>query len=465
MRVEEFEEESYIRPPAVAGVFYPESRKELEATVKKLLEKAPFKSYGRLRGLIVPHAGYMFSGEVAAHGFKQVDVTSVKKVIIVGPSHHEFFAGASIGNYTHHQTPLGSVKVSEEANELIKKGILALDTPHEHSVEVELPFLQVLLGSENFEILPIVTCSTNPEELAKVLIEHVDDNTLVVASSDLSHYHPYEEALKLDEKSLRAIMSWDFEAMGNECEACGKVPILTLMYIAREKGWFPKFIAYKNSGDVTGKDDAVVGYVAIGFYEGEVGEEEQKVLLKLARKTLENYLAGKGLPKLEEKRLPESLRKKRGCFVTLKKRGELRGCIGCIFPEEKLYRCVMENAVNAAVNDTRFPPVTKNELREIEIEISVLTQPEKLESKDWKGLLKKLSGREGVIVKKGFYQATYLPQVWEQIPKKEDFLSTLCMKAGLSPDCWKEKDVEVYAYRAQVFGEKDFSPSLILSRR
>jgi len=240
-----------------------------------------------------------------------------------------------------------------------------------------------------------------------------------------------------------------------KCEACGIYAILILMDIAKRNEWKAKIIDYKNSGDVTGDKSRVVGYSSIVFYsekEELLTKEEQKFLLNLARETVESYVKNKKKPKVDETKLTPAMKKVQGCFVTLNKNNNLRGCIGHILPQEELYKCIIDNAVNAAVNDHRFNPVTEDELNDIEIEISVLTVPQRLEFSSGDDLKNKLRPNiDGIVLKSGFHQSTYLPQVWEQIPNKESFLSNLCMKGGMAIDCWKDKSTEVYTYQAFVF--------------
>lgn len=226
------------------------------------------------------------------------------------------------------------------------------------------------------------------------------------------------------------------------------------MELAQRNGWHGKIIDYKNSGDTAGDKSRVVGYSSIIFYEETINKQEMDFLLDLARKTLTSYVKEKKVPVLDEKELSRNLLNVQGCFVTLEKHGNLRGCIGDILPERELYKCVIANAVNAAVNDLRFNPVTEDELKDIEIEISMLTVPKKLKYSSWQDLLDKLTPlRDGIVLKSSNSQSTYLPQVWEQIPDKEDFLSYLCRKAGLNTDCWKDPKTEIFVYNAIVFEE------------
>ena len=446
-------EEMIVRKPAVAGKFYPDSPDKLETVVSNFLSQAPDFGIQEIRGLVVPHAGYVYSGRVAAFAYRQLK-NKYDTIILIGPSHHARFYGASVPNYTHYKTPFGLVRVSPKVKLLLQEGFISDNRIHEpeHSLEVQLPFLQETLN--NFEIIPIVTGTVNPEGLADVLIKYIDDRTLIIASSDLSHYHTYSEALRLDSYCLNGIPNLNFTAM-ERCEACGKIPVLTLMHIAKKLGWKGKVLEYKNSGDVTGNKSRVVGYTSVVFYsepEKNLTEEEKKFLLALARNTLEHYLKNRTLPYVNESMLTQNLRKVQGCFVTLHKHGNLRGCIGHILPEVPLYKCVIQNSINAALHDSRFQPVEYSELKDIDIEISVLSVPKPLEVKEEKEVLQRIPGF-GVVLNYQGKRSTFLPQVWEIIPNPQEFLSRLCLKQFSPPECWKSARIDVY--RAVVFDEKD----------
>ena len=447
------EEEMNIRRASVAGRFYPSSPEELKASINAYLDQAPYLDLPEIHGLVCPHAGYIYSGLTAGHSYKQLN-DEYDTVILIGPTHYVRFSGASIPDCTHYETPLGLVQVSEKVNNL-KEGPVFTTVPEahtqEHCLEVQLPFLQSVLTE--FEIIPVVLGDVDPANVASALSPYIDERTLVVASSDLSHYHTYEKACNVDKVCTEAVPNLDFEKV-QSCEACGIRAIITLMYLAEEKGWQGKLLDYRNSGDTAGGKDRVVGYMAAAFYGNKdyINEEEQQFLLALARQTLEQYLQDGTLPEVDESELSEKLKEERACFVTLNKHGMLRGCIGNLTPENQLYKTIIENAVNAAVRDPRFRPVTYEELSEIDIEISVLTIPERVSYADSEDLLKKIKGK-GVTISAGFNRATYLPQVWEQLPDPEEFISHLCNKAGLSADFWKKGTLEVYVYTAQVFGE------------
>ena len=471
-----------VRAPAMAGLFYPASAPVLARTIDGLLESAPAHHIARLKGLICPHAGYPYSGLTAAIAYKTLAGRDVQTVFILGPSHYASFQGASVPNSDAYQTPLGNVLLSAQAAQLANTSPFVLeprclvqrpdwwaqsskpapaageDTPDtwEHSVEVEIPFLQKTLKS--FTILPVVYGDVDPEQAAKVLSPMIDGKTIVVASSDLSHFHPYDEAKVLDSRCVKAICDLNIKQMKTQ-EACGNLPILTLMYLAREKGWKAELLDARNSGDTSGDKSRVVGYAAIAFSEPapqSVEAKDRKFLLDLARQTLSGVAADHTAPgpAVNTKDLAPKLSETKACFVTLTENGELRGCIGHIVPQEALYQAVVDNARNAALRDPRFPPVRPDEVKKIKIEISVLTEPQPLTFISPEDLLHKLApGEDGVVLRIGPRSATYLPQVWEQLPDKVQFLNNLAEKAGCAPGDWRGKNVSVSIYHVEAFAE------------
>jgi len=488
-----------IRGPAVAGIWYEKHPEDLGKQVDELLAEAESEPVENVRALICPHAGYPYSGPVAAEGYKQLIGREFETVVVLGQSHRARFDGASIPDADAYETPLGMIPISAKAAELAEVEPFVLnapceiperpqwgpssdwrhspieippfgeDTPHtwEHSIEAQLPFLQRTL--KEFELVPVLFGQeVDPEAAARELEKIIDEKTLVVASSDLSHYLPYALAKRMDATCVEAICDMKTAAMRRQ-DACGKLPILTLMYLARSKGWRPKLLDCRNSGDITGDSSrGVVGYAAIAFYDdgrlspeedvsvGSQGDpftpDERKWLLALARRTVEAAVRGEALPTIDGTRLPEKFTESKGCFVTLNKDGELRGCVGSIFPQEPLYQAIIRRAQDASLHDTRFKPVTREELEQIEIEVSVLTVPELLEFSTPEELLAKLRPhRDGVVLRLAYRESTYLPQVWEQLPDKEAFLSTLSEKAGLSPDAWKHPMTTILVYQAEAF--------------
>jgi AmmeMemoRadiSam system protein A len=307
----------------------------------------------------------------------------------------------------------------------------------------------------------VVVGDADPEQIAKALAGILDDKTVVVASSDLSHYHPYDVAKGLDARCVEAICNLDIEAMKNQ-EACGKLPILTLMNVARQKGWKAQLLDARNSGDTSPEKASVVGYAAIAFYEPtpeNYSAQERQFLLDLARKTLISVATNGSLPEVSAKEVSPKLAERKACFVTLTKDGALRGCIGHLPAMEALYQAVIENARNAAVRDPRFPPVRPDEVDQIKIEISVLTEPQPLAFSSPEDLLKKLHlNEDGVLLHIGPRTATFLPQVWAQIPDKVDFLNHLAQKAGCESSAWRGKDVSVSIYHVECFEEEHPRP-------
>ena len=454
-----------IRPPAAAGRFYPDDPEELRKMVGTLLRDASgLDVKGTIRGLVSPHAGYIYSGIVAAAGYRQI-APSTRTVILIGPSHRFPLGGASIPSVTAYRTPLGDVRLSKLAFRLQKLPIFGSVTEAhkmEHSLEVQLPFLQVMLRA--FEIVPILVNSADPKALAAALAPYIDNDTLIVASTDLSHYYPYERAVSLDRICTSAITGAEFSRMPL-CEACGKQAVMTLMHIAEIKNWDAKLIDYKNSGDTAGGRNNVVGYASIAFVDRKEGSKkmkesmsirDKKALLRLARSAIEAKLVKD--VKVERPEEPSLiLKENRGCFVTLHKYGQLRGCIGTIEPICPLAECVEKNAQNAAFRDPRFPCLGAEELPEIDIEVSILSVPERLRFRDGDDLKRQLRPNvHGVILSRGMHRSTFLPQVWEQLPDREQFLEHLCLKGGMPANAWKDPATSVEVYQAEVFGEKDF---------
>lgn len=480
-----------VRRAAVAGLFYPRGEADLRTEVDRRLAEAKTTPVERLRALICPHAGYRFSGPIAATGYKQLVGRNFSTVILLGPSHYAAFAGAFVSTADAYETPLGTVPVSPKAAEIARVAPFTVhpvcevrrpewwhqspkeasapyaDTPEtwEHSLEVQLPFLQRTL--KNFSIVPIVFGRVDPKAAAQTLLPFLDAETLIVVSSDLSHYEPYGKAKTLDAQCIKAIC----ELRGDLLEpdsACGQSPLRCLIDIARQKGWKAKLLDARNSGDTSGDRSAVVGYAAIAFFgsaqpevsvppksepQASLASSQQKLLLELARKAVTAAATG-AKPPIEDPNPPDALRARRACFVTLTKNGQLRGCIGSIFPEESLYRAVVERAKSAAAEDPRFPPVRPEELGQIEIEVSVLTVPKPLTFASPEDLLAKLRpGVDGVVLTADDRHATYLPQVWEKLPEPRTFMDELAKKAGLPRYAWRKPGATVLTYQVEAFKE------------
>ncbi len=470
--------ESKVRRARWSGPFYDDSPKALGGSVEGFLKKVDQeKLSGDLIALISPHAGYVYSGQVAAYAYRQLEGENFDTVILLGPSHRVPVRGASVYAEGWWKTPLGKVKVdSEIAEEIINKHQLFHfdEKAHkdEHSLEVQLPFLQATL--KDFKIVPIVV-NDSSEEFCQLLADAIvgskgKKKILIVASTDMSHFHPYGRACLIDGVAIRDLENFNLDSlrrhlMSGKTELCGGAAVFTTILAAKACGADRiKLLKYANSGDVTGEKRKVVGYGAFAIMrlkeeemtpELEKGgkkmlnEKQQKVLLGIARKTIEEYVRSRKIPEFNVE--DPLLKEKRGVFVTLRKKGMLRGCIGYIMPLEELYKAVSKMAIQSSTGDPRFPPVRPEELAEVEIEISVLTVPERINSVDEIEM-----GKHGVIVKRGSNQGVFLPQVATETGwSKEEFLNRLCYdKAHLSEDAWKDKDTEIYTFSAQVFEEE-----------
>jgi AmmeMemoRadiSam system protein B/AmmeMemoRadiSam system protein A len=462
-----------VRSAAVAGAFYTSDPDALSAQIKDFINKVSAKTLtGKIIALISPHAGYMYSGQVAAYGYKLLEGKKFDTVVVIAPSHRASFNGASLYPKGAYQIPLGLIPINTElAQQLMKQNanISYVQQAHtqEHSIEVQLPFLKALLG--DFTLIPIVmgpyydfaTCESLSESIYKVV---KDKNVLIVASSDLSHYHPYDTAIKLDKIVIDHVKNFDAKGLfqnisSGRCEACGAGPVITTMLLAKKLGATKsELLKYANSGDVTGDKSGVVGYMAAVLYKNpeqkkdkkagiDLGltDQEKKVLHKIAKAAIESRCLGEEYPQIK---IPsETLKENRGAFVTLQKHGNLRGCIGYIRAQKPLHETIREMALAAAFQDSRFNPVKKDELKDIAIEISVLTPLKKIDN------IEEIEvGKHGIYIIKGLNSGILLPQVateygWE----RKTFLEHTCTKAGLSKDAWKEKDTEIYIYSADIF--------------
>ena len=368
---------------------------------------------------------------------------------------------------------MGNVDVDVDlAKKLISEDKSIFNRPQshqkEHCLEVCLPFLQKTL--KDFKIVPIIVGQSNQqnrEALAYALSKHIDSQTLIVVSSDLSHYPNYEIANMADHKVIEAILTGKSENLTNVVQnlmsqvlpdldtcACGEeaIHIALLLSEIMEINNI-QFLDYTNSGDITGDHSRVVGYTSIVFSNGEqagLATEEKQMLLQIARQSIESYLENKKIPDFKDV-LP-ALKQPQGAFVTLTKNHQLRGCIGRIIEEKQpLYQVVSQMAVAAAVNDNRFSHVSLKEMKNIDIEISVLSPVKKI-----KNPIQEIEiGRHGVIVQQGLHSGVFLPQVaTENNWDLEEFMGQLCQqKAGLSWDAWKGEDIDIYVFSAEVFNE------------
>ena len=470
--------ETTVRKPVWAGRFYPANPQELDQLVQHLIATADAEAadrplQGDLRAVIMPHAGFIYSGLTAAHAAREIPRERFRHVVLLGPDHRVGFRNAAVTGATHWRTPLGLIPIADGSRLVgARPDLFARIAPadrQEHSLEVTLPFLQARLS--NFELLPLVIGPCDAEEMARMLVAWVETpSTLVVVSADLSHYLPEAEAVERDRQTLARIRALDpgWEADQHN-RTCGRYPVGVLLALARRYGWTATVLHTSNSGRRTGDPSTVVGYAAVAFY-GEkpmqknnpngkaLSSRQGAALVTLARQTLARHFGRRMTPEdaqaLENNLADPALQACCGTFVTLKIDNQLRGCIGSLSGRAPLVSGVRDNALNAAFHDPRFSPLSEKELDRVHIEVSVLSEPEPLSYADADDLVAKLRpGIDGVIIKKGYASATFLPQVWEQLPRPESFLAHLCMKAGLPADQWRAGDLEVLIYQVQYFEE------------
>lgn len=484
-----------VQKPVVAGYFYPKDRTTLKRTVDKYIDNAKVEDIeGDIVAIIAPHAGYQYSGWVAGYAFKAVKDKPFKTAIVVAPSHYYNFEGLSVLDRDSYLTPLGKIPIDKE----ITRELIAFDKrikyymqpfSREHAAEVEIPFLQqalkdikivvVLIGSPTYD-----NCTLLRDALTKVV--EARDGILMVASTDMSHFHPDTQARLMDKTTLSEMRKFDPETLflklsSGESELCGGGGVVGVMMAARNLGADSvKTLKYATSGDVTGDKRGVVGYCSVCVYksslvarrsspvsrqssvvenpgnqkekemEGLLNPEQKRRLLEIARTTLESYIKERKTPEFKED--DPALNKEMGGFVTLHEHGQLRGCIGNMVGKGPLYLTVRDMAIAASTQDPRFPQVRKDELKDIDIEISVLSPMEKIDDPN-----KIVMGKHGVMVQSGFRSGVYLPQVATETGwSREEFMNSLCLhKAGLPSDSWKKGTCDIYIFTAEVFGERE----------
>ena len=495
----------YDRPWAVAGTFYPASAAQLQTQVDRMLDDAPdVPLTGALAGVVTPHAGYVYSGGVAAAALKHLRGRSYDTVVLVGPSHHFSFDGVAVHGRGTFRTPLGSVPVDEDMC-----AALIAASPHiddntdihapEHGLEVQLPFLQRLLT--DFRIAPIVMADfsdANCSLLADALTRAVEGrNALVLTTTDLAHYPGYEDATASDTAMVEAMESFDPDEVRARSDAylsrsirnlrtamCGLGPVVSGIRHAQQTGATGlQSLMYANSGDVEGgQRDQVVGYVAAAFVDagreetvelgaaersrpapvqplaqdGDVPANAQRAMLHVARDAMTRHIHGRDAASIEAYSFTDDLvahfADRRGVFVTLKGGGSLRGCIGVIVTSERLSETIPRMAIAAATEDPRFPTVTAEEAPLLEVEISVLTRPRRVTDLETIEV-----GRRGLIVRQGQKQGLLLPQVaTEQAWNRRQFLAYTCLKAGLDPRAFEDPATTIETFTAHAFSEADF---------
>jgi AmmeMemoRadiSam system protein B/AmmeMemoRadiSam system protein A len=444
-----------IRRPAVAGLFYPADPGELRSVITRMLAQVT-PDAAEPKAIIVPHAGYVYSGPVAASAYARLASRreSIRRVVLLGPTHHVHFRGLAATSADAYATPLGTIPLDRQAIEraLESDHVQTLDAAHlrEHSLEVQLPFLQVTLN--RFELVPLVVGQSDGEQTAEVL-ERLwgGPETLIVISSDLSHYHDSAAAKQLDAETCRWIETKRGDLLTGE-RACGCRGISGLLTVAARRNLAVRTVDLRNSGETAGGKDRVVGYGAWLVGEAtslrdqsskasadELTPADRATLMKLARSAIADGVAGREVtpPPLDD--LGPALRSERATFVTLHRHGELRGCCGSVKAFEPLAWNVVRSARTAAFGDRRFAPVTETEAADLELHLSLLTTPTPMQFVTEADLVTQLRpGIDGVILVEQDLgrQGVFLPAVWEQLPQPRDFVRRLKQKAGLPPDYW-----------------------------
>jgi hypothetical protein len=433
-----------VRPPALAGYFYPADPSRLRDELGRLLAAVPPSAEAPVpKALIVPHAGYIYSGPVAASGYARLlpAAGKIRRVVLLGPAHRVAVRGLALPAAERFATPLGEVALDRAAIESLAglPQVLASEAAHalEHSLEVHLPFLQTVLG--DFQLLPLVVGRATPGEVAAVL-ERLwgGPETLVVISSDLSHFLTYDSARETDAESVQRML--ELEAVLDHEQACGATPVNGLLAVANRRGLRAELLDLRNSGDTAGDKSRVVGYAALAFHETPLPQPAEdargEILLAAARAAIGEHFGAEALVLDMQPWMLEA----GASFVTLTQDGDLRGCIGSLEAHRPLLEDVQSNAVAAAFRDPRFVPLSNHEFAHVRLEVSEVSRAEPLEFESESHALSLLRPHvDGLILEYGRHRSTFLPQVWETLARPEQFLSQLKRKAGLPADFWHDE--------------------------
>jgi AmmeMemoRadiSam system protein B/AmmeMemoRadiSam system protein A len=451
-----------LRKAQLAGSWYPKDPADLARFIDRFLKHVPAFNLptGDILAIIAPHAGYVYSGQVAAYAYKTIQNKNFESVIILAPSHQWGFDGCSIYPSGGYETPLGTAQVdtalAAEISEVTGYGFIPQAHQDEHAVEIQVPFVQTVLPRA--KIVPIVmgfpkrsTIKRLAEGLKKAT---AGKKVLVIASTDLSHFFTQDKANKTDRQTITLIKEFKTNDIIRKCERrenimCGGGPVAATLLFGKDKANV-EILSYADSSEVNQDKNRVVGYLAAALIvkpitkEFHLSEQEKKELLRLAYSTVSMYVQENKVPEYISQ--SDNLSQKCGAFVTLKKQGQLRGCIGFTEPVLPLHQAVMQASVYAACRDSRFLPVTRDELDDLEVEISVLTPLEKITDPN-----KVIVGRHGLVIAKDGHKGLLLPQVAvEQKWTREAFLENTCRKAGLPKDAWRT-GAEIFVFEAIVF--------------
>lgn len=437
-----------IKKAFVAGRFYPGNKDELKNLIESFKKETPPSSNYQSRAIIVPHAGYIYSGRLAVQGFQYLD-KNVKTVFVISPAHKERVFGCAIADYEAFETPLGEIEVNKESTKeiarLFKCKVCNDAFETEHAIEVQLPLIQTFLP--NAKIVPIIYGCEDYKNISEIL-KHLWQNKEngFVISSDLSHFYPEKDALRVDYFTANLIETNEVKNFEADM-ACGAVGICGIADFAKENDFSLVRVGVTNSGEITGDTSSVVGYGSWFLYESGkneyIKEYFSKTVLDICKSSIESGLQlGNSLPQ----DYPEVLEERGACFVTLKIHGQLRGCIGSIIAHRPLMQDLIKNAHAAAFSDPRFNSLTLDEFETLQIEVSLLSKPEKIDFADEDDLLNKITPhKDGLILRDGCNQGVYLPAVWEQLPDKKVFLASLKVKAGIDKtQCRESLDAQKF---------------------
>lgn len=431
---------------AQAGVFYPKSKDEINDLFRYFGDRNDANYASRM--IIVPHAGYIYSGETAFKAYTYLD-KSVKNVFIFAPAHYEKLYGCCVCDYDDFETPLGKIGVNSELSkefaEFCDCSVNDYAFEKEHSIEVHLPFIKYFLPDAR--IIPVLYGCENFKNLTESIKKFFNnkENAFVI-SSDLSHFYPEKEAVKIDSYSAQMIERNDVRDFEIE-QACGAVGICGAVNFAKEKNFNFIRTGLTNSAAVTQDSSRVVGYGSWFLYEGSkneyLKEYYSELMIKIAKESIQSGLQ-LGCVRSE---VPKVLEQTGACFVTLKLNGELRGCIGSVMAHRPLVTDLYKNAHFAAFSDSRFEPLTLEEFKNLKISISLLSKPKRVDFTSQEDLLNKITPyKDGVVIRDGLYESVFLPVVWEILPDKKEFLSELKEKAGM-PENYDTDTMEAFTFQ------------------
>jgi AmmeMemoRadiSam system protein B/AmmeMemoRadiSam system protein A len=470
-----------VRPPAVAGMFYEADPQVLRAQVDAMLAAAGPRRATPMTGVIVPHAGHIYSGPVASSAYRLLP-ESVQRVLLIGPSHFVPLRSMAASGAAAWQTPLGEVPLDE--HEIIRLAeefpttviIDELAHTREHCLEVQLPFLQRVLR-EDWSLVPFVVGHAAAADVAEVLGEALrHSGTLLVVSTDLSHYLPYNAAAVKDRRTAGAVVKRDVGGIDDD-DACGAYALRGALHYAREHHRAVRQLDLRSSGDTAGPRDRVVGYGAFlieapapgvpqqhrataqaqespnGSGPQEIDDRAERIV-SLARHTIEEALRTGRQSIPSPLTLDPDLREPGAAFVTLRSTatGELMGCVGSLEAHRPLGVDVAAHALDAAFHDQRFAPLSQDRTSEMRVEVSVLSPLVEFPVADYEDLVARVPMGKGVYICAGGYRATYLPSVWDELPGRASFIASLWRKAGLVPGSWPD-GISVYTYDVVEFGE------------